>query len=129
MRLYDLIIRLDNYDIKDRLRHKKLLRLNLNKDIYSKLTYYLKSFVICWRHTNLPFYERFLFSREAAKHWAAIPQEDLEPSQEWDHQEKMNYYEGRKAAMKAWMGEDYDILDSKAFNIGFIEQAFKDEDL
>lgn len=127
MRPYDLIISLDSYDEKDRLRHEKLLRLNINKNKYSNINYYLKCFLTYWLYTSLPFYYRLPFSIKGARTWFNIPRLELEPSKGWTHQEKQDYYKGKESASKALELQVYSVVNSDAFNIGFVERVFSED--
>lgn len=129
MRLYDLIVEMDNYNEKDRLRHKRLLQLNLNKENYSKLFYFIKTFYVCFATTKLSLINRIKFSYESTCRWVKIPQTKLCPSVTWSEAEQAAYYEGRMAGALAVNGEKYTTVNSNGFNIGFVEEVFKHENL
>lgn len=128
MRLYDLILELDKNE-KDRERQTQLLKLNLNKKSYNKLVYFIKTFYICFTTTKLSLINRIKFSYESTRRWVKIPQTKLCPSIEWSKEEQAAYYEGRMAGALAVNGEKYITLNSDGFNIGFVEEVFRHENL
>lgn len=128
MRLYDLILDLDKNE-EDRDRQTQLLKLNLHKNSYNNLFYFIKTFYICFATTKLSLINRIKFSYKATQRWVKIPQTELSPSITWSKEEQAAYYDGRMAGALALNGEDYKITNSNAFNIGFVEQVFKHANL